>query len=113
MTASPSLSRGIAVDAIEGLHLRRVRLVARLPLLVVAFGVGGSRTNKRRAGCSGCGTYAKCLQELTPADPTRLAFLLHRRTSLSSCSRTDAYDGSARASFSISTNRRPSIPTLR
>src|SRR5262245_32089141 len=35
MAASPSLRGGIAVDAIEGLHLRRVRLVAGLPLLVV------------------------------------------------------------------------------
>ena len=41
MTVSLSL-RGIAVDAIEFLHLRRIRLVAGFPLLVVAFGVGGA-----------------------------------------------------------------------
>src|SRR5262252_226422 len=72
-------SARIPVDPVEGLNLRRVRLVARLALLIIALGVGVSFTCQR---CGGCGrdtrARAKRAQELTTAE-RRLAFSFHRR----------------------------------
>src|SRR5215471_16067010 len=72
-------SARIPVDPVEGLNLRRVRLVPRLALLIIGLGVGVSFTRQRRGGC-GCDTRARAerAQELTTAE-RRLAFSFHSR----------------------------------
>src|SRR5262252_636166 len=72
-------SARIPVDPVEGLNLRRVRLVPRLALLIIGLGVGVSFTRQR---CGGCGrdtrARAERAQELTTAERP-LAFSFHCR----------------------------------
>src|SRR5262249_4738344 len=51
---SPSRAR-IAVDAIEGLHFRRIRLIAGLALLAVALAVGRCGDHRRGGAGDRCG----------------------------------------------------------
>src|SRR5689334_19321283 len=114
-------SARIAVNAIEGLDLGRVRLVASFALLVVALGVGAGFASERRRGCGRHrGAGAQRAKELaTTQRPAALLF--HRRhlprsslcaePSKLDCATTQA--GSANASVSISVNTRPSVPIRR
>src|SRR5262249_58216845 len=50
-------SARIPIDPIEGLHLRRVRLVSSLAFFIVGLGVGVGVARERTAGCD-CGGRA-------------------------------------------------------
>src|SRR5262245_40775287 len=103
----------IPVDPIEGLNLRRVRLVPRLALLVVALGVGASFIRQRRGGGRDGRASAERAKEFATAE-RRLAFSFHRRLLLYFVSALcAAHEGSAKASVSMSINTRPSLPTPR
>ena len=111
----PSLRR-IAVDAVEGLHLRRVRLVAGLALFIVRLGVGARRRRRaarrpplrRRLPRRACAeTHDARLQACD-------ALVMGASSVLFSVALWRAGQaGSAKASVSISTNTRPSVPTRR
>src|SRR5262249_31182697 len=72
-------SARVSIDPIEGLHLLRVRLVARLALLIVAFAIG-ARFVRQRCGARrrDGGARAERAQEFTTAERC-FAFSLHSR----------------------------------
>src|SRR5271156_295351 len=74
------LLRGIAIDAGEGLHLRRVRLVARFTLLIVGL-TGGRSLLGDRPGCS-CRDTGACAERPEEVAPSNLFFRFHCAHSL-------------------------------
>src|SRR5262249_31342419 len=72
-------SARVPIDPIEGLHLLRVRLVARFALLIVAFAVG-ARFIRQRCGTRrrDRGARAQRAQEFTTAERC-FAFSFHSR----------------------------------
>src|ERR1700680_4097208 len=126
-------STRIPVDPIEGLHLRRVWLIPRLALLVVALGVGARLRRERPRGRGRNGRAdAERAQELTTtkrffakffrtmclrAVRRRLAFFCHCPhlpcSAVRSLPLRADHDGNAKPSLSISINTRPSVPIRR
>src|SRR6516165_2066069 len=69
-------STGIAIDAIEGLHLLAFA-ITRLALLIVAFGIGHGGSGERRAAGKGARSKAYDGEEIAPAN-SPLAWIFHR-----------------------------------
>src|SRR5262245_8314769 len=112
-------SARIPVDPIEGLHVLGF-LVTGLALLIVALGVGACLAGERPARGGDAGAGAQRTKEVATAERIRaplrrLAFVFHRVTSwvLWIPFATARYEGSAKASLSMSTNTDPTRPTAR
>src|SRR5580704_9449204 len=101
-----SLGR-IAVDAVEVLHLRRVRLILGLPPILIICRKGASLAGKRPCGRDRRHPAAKRTKELTTTCHP-LPLLLHLRHLGGIAFAWFVQDDSAKASVSMSINALPS-----
>src|SRR5581483_9215097 len=97
-------STRIPVDPVEGLHVLGFP-VAGLAFLIVRLGIGARLSRERSGGSRDGRSCAERAQKLTAADG-RLGGFLHCCT-LRFGVASRLYDGSAKASVSMSINTRP------
>src|SRR5262245_9839903 len=101
------------VDAIKRFHVLGIGVVARLALVIALFRLGVRLRYQRDRSCRRASAHTERTENI-PAINFGFAVLFHRLSSLMTHILPGAaHNGSAKASFSISTTAGPTVTTLR